>query len=644
MTLRSFLAAAALVAGLALVPATAPPAAQAAPPALPCSARGTIAKTLESGSAWRMCWNVHSNKGLVLESVWFKAKTETTYRKVLDSIALGQLNVPYDSGQHQYDDITSYGFGNQYLQKLAKTECPGGTLLDVAQSWQQGTRFVQRTVPAICVQEQDSDLAYRAHEQAWGSVEDKMLFTAQGTELVVSAVAKVDWYEYETQYRFSDNGTITPRLGATGDISPHDFVGEAYGWPVGEGSTDHAASHHHNAIWRVDFGIDQAATQRVEQYDHAPTGAQGTSAPIVAATRTAITTARSVTSAKRRWYRVLAPSSLNADGHPRSYEVAFDKNDPFEANPVTQNEITFTQHDECQQYPSKNPDTTCGASVVDYVKAAYGGDRTITDPVAWVNVGFHHVVRDEDQSPMPVHWQGFQLVPRDFLAQSPLTPLGRECVNGDPAEPRIDSTSLCGNATTTSLRASATRQTYGSATPVRLAVTVAAVKNAARPAGTVSLVDGSRVLRTGIPVSSSGTASYALPATLAAGTHRLVAVYSPKAGTKWVTSRTAPVTVVVARAASRVRVAPATRTVRRGAKVTYRVAVTAPGGRPTGTVTLRAGKTVLATKKLPASAGGRVTVTVRVRKKVGLHRLTATYSGDANVLGSSVRGKVRVRR
>lgn len=33
------------------------------------------------------------------------------------------------------------------------------------------------------------------------------------------------------------------------------------------------------------------------------------------------------------------------------------------------------------------------------------------DPVVWVNIGFHHVARDEDQQPMPVHRQGFRLAP-----------------------------------------------------------------------------------------------------------------------------------------------------------------------------------------------------------------------------------------
>lgn len=36
--------------------------------------------------------------------------------------------------------------------------------------------------------------------------------------------------------------------------------------------------------------------------------------------------------------------------------------------------------------------------------------QPLKHPIAWVDIGFHHIARDEDQEPMPVHWQGFQLV------------------------------------------------------------------------------------------------------------------------------------------------------------------------------------------------------------------------------------------
>ncbi|MEV4118001.1 hypothetical protein [Micromonospora sp. NPDC049645] len=40
-----------------------------------------------------------------------------------------------------------------------------------------------------------------------------------------------------------------------------------------------------------------------------------------------------------------------------------------------------------------------------------GANETLTDPVLWVRIGFHYLPRDEDQSPMRAHWQGFDLMP-----------------------------------------------------------------------------------------------------------------------------------------------------------------------------------------------------------------------------------------
>lgn len=513
----------------------------------PCSANGEITKTLAAGTTWKMCYHIHARKGLVLEAIYFKGPHDDTFRRVLDSIALTQLNVPYDSGQHQWNDITSYGFGNQYLQKMDPSECPDGEMLTVDQSWQQGQNFRQRSIPAICVQEVDYGLAYRSHEQDWGSINDELLFTGQGTELVVSIISKVDWYEYQSQYRFSDNGTIVPRLGATGDISPEDFAAPQYGWPVGVGNTDHATSHHHSAFWRVDFGLDDQPAQVVRQYDTVDNGT-GSRGPRISASVTDITQPANVEPGRRRWYWVSAPESLNADGHPRSYEINFAKNDPYERIPESKPEITFTNYKECQQFATVNPTAggcTGQRNVLEYVSTDTG---PLTDPVAWVNVGYHHVVRDEDQSPMTVHWQYFHLVPRDFSHQSPLAPPARHCVNGDPGG-QVDSTDHCGNATTVDLELSATSQLFGTASPASATIDVDAVSGSVVPEGTVSLIDGeSTVIASGLAIDGDGGATVPLPSDLAAGSYELTAVFAPAEGTEWVTSRSEalPFTVVPA--------------------------------------------------------------------------------------------------
>jgi hypothetical protein len=129
------------------------------------------------------------------------------------------------------------------------------------------------------------------------------------------------------------------------------------------------------------------------------------------------------------WWRVLNPSSLNPDGHARSYEIVNDAiQNPYD--PLTRPKVSFTNNHACQEYASDNLNVGCpGLAVPDYVAAEA---EPLTDPVAWVNVGFHHIDRDEDQSPMPTHWQEFSLVPRDLLAQQAATPDERSCINGGP--------------------------------------------------------------------------------------------------------------------------------------------------------------------------------------------------------------------
>lgn len=422
----------AVAAGLAIVPAT---AATAAPP-VNCSGDALIEKSFENGTSWQMCWRVDSKKGLTLEQVNVKAPGEDAYRRVLESANLAQLHVPYDTGKNVWNDITSYGFGNQYLQKLSAAECGDGSLRDVAQTWtttrRQVTTTWMRTIPALCITDTTRPMAYRSHEQTWGSIEDAPLFTTDGQGFTLQIVSKVDWYEYATKIEFTDEGTVSFDLGATGDISYEDFDADATtGWPTGEGATEFAASHWHNAIWRLDFGLDGQGNQRIEQYD-SELGEQGERVQLMHTTPTTIASPANLAPASDlTWWRVVAPESLNADGHARSYEFVFPGSQLYQGDPVTQPLLTFTNYNACQEYATNNLNPACtDKNVIEYV--ASSADTPLTDPVAWVNSGFHHVVRDEDQSPMQTHWQSFSIQPRDWTAQSMSTPDGRSCINGDP--------------------------------------------------------------------------------------------------------------------------------------------------------------------------------------------------------------------
>jgi primary-amine oxidase len=84
-----------------------------------------------------------------------------------------------------------------------------------------------------------------------------------------------------------------------------------------------------------------------------------------------------------------------------------------------EDDLYVTEYHPCELFPGNTP--TCGRGHLASVDQWVGG-RTPTHPVIWMNAGFHRIARDEDQQPMPVHWQGFALVPRDMTAMNPLTP------------------------------------------------------------------------------------------------------------------------------------------------------------------------------------------------------------------------------
>ena len=215
-----------------------------------CSGDSLVSETLEAGSSWQMCWRVDTYRGLVLDKVAYQPRDDAAPMLVLDSIALAQLNVPYDSGVTEYNDVTTYLVGGRRLQAIAAVDCPTG---EVRSSWVDAPRGV---IPAICIGEEDSGLAYRSN------ITNDALYAAQGTDLVLHTVSRIGWYEYQTQYRFHDDGEISVQLGATGDLSPNDYVNVInQGWPLAPGQEDFAVNHYHSAFWRVDFGVDGGGTQ-----------------------------------------------------------------------------------------------------------------------------------------------------------------------------------------------------------------------------------------------------------------------------------------------------------------------------------------------------------------------------------------------
>jgi primary-amine oxidase len=158
--------------------------------------------------------------------------------------------------------------------------------------------------------------------------------------------------------------------------------------------------------------------------------AAGAQAPTNKTTRTPVTKELAGDAKNMRWWRVVSTTGKNKDGHPRSYEIVPGVSSKYPGRAFTRHDVYFTQYNKCEQYANNNLRLCAPRHPATVDKWVNG--QALTHPVAWVNVGFHHVARDEDQQPMPVHWQGFSIAPRDVTAMNPLTPPALVTENGRP--------------------------------------------------------------------------------------------------------------------------------------------------------------------------------------------------------------------
>jgi hypothetical protein len=180
-----------------------------------------------------------------------------------------------------------------------------------------------------------------------------------------------------------------------------------------------------------------------------------------------------------------------------------------------------------------------------------------------------------------------------------------------------------GLTTTTTLVSSPSPSVYGQA------VTFTAAVNSASgtPPGTVIFYDGSTAI--GSATLANGSASLSV-SSLLGGAHSITAAYQG-AGT-FDPSTSAPLNQIVNPATTATSLVSSANPARPRQSVTYTATVTSQyGGAATGTVTFQDGGSTIATVSL---ANNQAAYSTKY-KKGGSHAITATYSGDANNLGST---------
>ena len=153
------------------------------------------------------------------------------------------------------------------------------------------------------------------------------------------------------------------------------------------------------------------------------------------------------------------------------------------------------------------------------------------------------------------------------------------------------------------------------------------------PTGTVTFLDGTTILATGVALNGSGQASFST-SSLAPGTHSLTAIYS--GDVNFASSTSTSINQIVAKGQTAATLTSSLSSLVFGQQVTLTVAVQAvapAAGIPTGSVNIFDGTTVLA-NGVALNATGQASFTTS-SLATGAHLLSASYTGGVNFVSSN---------
>lgn len=364
---------------------------------------------------WTFRWQFRDIEGLMLTDVHFQG------RKVLKSINLAEIYVPYATGWPRPEDFSLGGFkANPMPLQIAK-DCVANGGRCIAFN-RDGKRATGETADIM------------VHEEPTGFMYAGKLGRAPGKMLVLWNMAHFpgphDGYTYVVRWKLRSDGSICAEVGATGGLQ-HLNVGAdtGRGLIVGKdekGDDVFAPSHIHNYYFRIDLDIDGADNNVAEEFAYG-IDEKDRRLSKVHWYPFEVECGRTRAEDVFRSWRVTNPTSKNAQGHVRSYHLipggngAWKDGLKFEkdgkAIDMLKEDFFITKY-----HPEEFPYTIADDRRMLTALSGYlDGEKVMnTDVVAWYRLSFVHQPRSEDWAAQPVVWNSFELMPRDFLDGSPL--------------------------------------------------------------------------------------------------------------------------------------------------------------------------------------------------------------------------------
>lgn len=362
---------------------------------LSCDVEHQITADFNDGSGWEMCWTSTRQENIVLSEIHYRSSDQQRL-KVISSIRLAQLHVTYDDARVTYNDVTQFGLGGGHISTLFESDCPEGDLIDISER------------AGLCKQISSGNTAFHADNE-----------TDQKEMLNLFSVSLVGSYAYLVTWKFYDDGTIKPSVGAAGALqrsSDHEHAD--YGREL-EGTPDKVwLSHTHNYYWRIDFDIGENAQDDVVTEISYPMDDSGRRPK--QEERLLNETARKINPENlTSWYITNdSDNILEAPGYliePLHYghKLVRPANEPF-----TDFDLFITRQKDCERYINENTkfNPECGDDILQYTD---NESLVNQDLVVWHRISFHHVPRNEDKQHMHSHWDGFSMQARNLSDSTP---------------------------------------------------------------------------------------------------------------------------------------------------------------------------------------------------------------------------------
>ncbi len=339
-------------------------------------------------TAWRVRWAQESRRGLYITGAWFRRTPTESWIRILWDARLSELFVPYHSGSPRFYDLSGFNFGLIPVSQ-ADAGCCGRLLRDL--------RPGHTTASPVVVKEvRDRGILWK--DDAAGR---------RGEEMLLWGVLDAGNYNYIMQYGFRDDGTITFRLGGTGENLP--------------GARTEA--HMHHGLWRVDIDLAGFPNDSAVLVSHNEPVGSPSATDVAVPFNGGVEGFADWEDLEFTELRVVDTRVRNAIEHKISYDFMplrrgtarhYGPGEDFTHHDfwVTRYRGTELMYKDITTYVANQE------SVLD------------TDVVVWVSTPVHHLPRDEDGNAMSgswngvalLMWGGFDLRPRNLFADTPLHP------------------------------------------------------------------------------------------------------------------------------------------------------------------------------------------------------------------------------